>query len=244
MTVRGIRRISREIKRLRLQHARRTLKRKPELKWWLIYGPPRCGTSYMVRVVKACSILYVSDWGLAPILEPIPDWLEYYSSPDFDYIQFDYERFVRSISENILDNAFPGTGAQLDFVYKQATLEPSQYQAFVKMWGPPERAIFCFREPAGYIASAVNKFIHATVDTLQQLYISSTNSYQEIGGDIFEYTPELTTSDYFSFLEPLDFEGKWIRPFRFKGEGDHENTTEEMWEAYHIIKDLAAGRDG
>ena len=238
----GIQRISRQIERLRLHNARRTLKRKPELKWWLIYGPPRCGTSYMVRVVKACSILYVSDWGLAPILNPVPEWLRIRSSPDFGYIKFDYERFLRNISENILDNAYPGTGAQLDFVYKQATLRPSQYHAFVKMWGPPERVIFCFREPAGYIVSAVNKFIYDTVEYLQELYVRSMNSYWEIGGDVFEYTPELRISDYFSFLGPLDFGSKWTPPFQFKGEQDHENTTGEMWEAYHRIKELTAGK--
>lgn len=242
MTDLGIQRISREIERLSLQRARGTLKRKSELKWWLIYGPPRCGTSYMARMVKACSILYVSDWGLAPILNPIPEWLQDRSAPDYGYINFDYERFIRSISENILDNALPGTGTRLDFTYKQATLGSSEYQALIQMWGPPERAVFCMREPAGYIASAVSKFIYDTVDTLQQLYVRSMNSYQEIGGDIFEYAPELTISDYFSFLEPLDFEGKWTPSFQFKGEQDHGNTTKEMWDTYHRIKELATGK--
>jgi hypothetical protein len=236
MIHRGMQGISQGIEDLRLQRARRTLKRKPELKWWLIYGPPRCGTTHMLRIVKACSILYVSDWGLAPMLNPVPEWLRIRSSPDFGYIKFDYERFLRDISENILDNAIPGTGVQLDLAYKQATLGPREYQMLVKMWGPPERAIFCLREPAGYTASAANKFIYDTVEQLQQAYIRSVNSYQEIGGDVFEYTPELTISDYFSFLEPLDFEGKRTPPFRFKGEQDHRNTTEEMWEAYSSIK--------
>jgi hypothetical protein len=240
----GMHRITQEIKRLRLPNARRTLKRKRELTWWLIYGPPRCGTSYMVRMVKACSMLYVSDWGLAPILNPIPKWLRLRSSPDFGYIKFDYERFLRGISDNILDNAYPGTGSQLDFVYKQATLGLSQYEVFVKMWGPPERTVFCFREPAGYIVSAVNKFIYDTVERLQQLYVRSMNSYQEIGGDVFEYTPELTMLDYFSFLEPLEFEGKWTPLFQFKGEQDHEHTTNEMWDAYHRIMELTVGKGG
>jgi hypothetical protein len=222
-----------------MENARRTLKRKPELKWWLVYGPPRCGTTHMLRMVKACAILYVSDWGLAPILEPIPEWMSYYSSPDFDYIKFDYDRFVKSISDNILDNAFPGTGVQLDFAYKQATLGLSEYQTLVNMWGPPARIIFCMREPSGYMASAIGKFTYETLETLRQTYIRSMSAYLVIGGDVFEYTPDLGVEDYISFLEPLDFEGKWIPPFEFKGEQDHKNATEEMWEAYYGTKELA-----
>ena len=225
---------------LRLRLTRRRIKREPAPRWWLVYGPPRSGTTYMHRMVKACSALQVSDWGLAPVLNPIPEWLQIRASKDFDYIKFDYERFLRDISNNILDNAYQGNGAQVDLVYKQATLGPSEYDALVRMWGPPERAVFCIREPAGYIASARSKFIYDTVERLQQVYIDSIDSHQHIGGDIFDYTPELTVSDYTSFLQPLNFEGKWMPPFRFKGKQEHENTTAEMWDAYRRIKELAA----
>jgi len=85
-------------------------------------------------------------------------------------------RFLKDISDNILDNAYVGEGNQLDLVYKQATLRPAQYRVMVKMWGPPERAICCIREPSGYVVSAVNKFIYDTVEHLQQLYVRSINS--------------------------------------------------------------------
>lgn len=224
--------------RSRLIHRR--IKRKPAPRWWLVYGPPRAGTTYMHRMAKTCSTLHVSDWGLAPVLDPISEWLQRRSSQDFGYIKFDYERFLKDISNNILDNANAGNGVQLDLVYKQATLGLSEYEALVRMWGPPERAIFCLRQPAGYIASATKKFIYDTVERLQQVYIDSIASYQHIGGDIFDYTPELTVSDYTSFLQPLSFEGKWLPPFQFRGEQDQKNTTEEMWDAYHRIKELAA----
>ena len=102
----GIDRVSREARIVRAWLARRAIKRKPELTWWLIYGPPRSGTTHILRMVKACSTLYVSDWGLAPILDPVPDWLKIRSSSDFDYIRFDYGRFLENISNNILDNAY------------------------------------------------------------------------------------------------------------------------------------------
>ena len=74
--------------------AREVIKRKSQLRWWLVYGPPpRTGTSYLLKLIKFCSILYVSDWGLGPVLDSVPDWLENRSSPDFNYIKFDYNRF-------------------------------------------------------------------------------------------------------------------------------------------------------
>lgn len=225
---------------LRLRLTRRRIKREPAPRWWLVYGPPRSGTTYMHRMVKACSALHVSDWGLAPVLKPIPDWLEIRAAQDFEYIRFDYQRLLCDISRNILDNAYPGNGVQLDLVYKQATLRPSEYEALLSMWGPPERAIFCVREPAGYIASAKKKFTYDTVERLQQVYIDSIASYSHIRGDLFEYGPDLSVSDYTSFLQPLSFEGKQLPPFGFTGVEDRENTTASMWNAYRDVKELAA----
>jgi hypothetical protein len=239
MSRRVLRHLVMQLSTARLRLLRARVKRKPAPRWWLVYGPPRAGTTYMHRMVQACSVLHVSDWGLAPALNPIPEWFRIRSAEDFDYIRFDYERYLKDISRNILDNAYPGRGVQLDLVYKQATLGLSEYETLVRMWGPPERALFCIRQPAGYITSARKKFIYDTVETLQQVYIDSMSSYVHIRGDIFDYTPELTVSDYTSFLQPLSFEGKWLPPFQFKGEQDHENTTKEMWDAYHRIKELA-----
>ena len=247
MANQGIERLSRQAQRVRQwltrsearrKPERRALERKAEVRWWLIYGPPRSGTSYMFRLIGTCSVLCVSDWGLARVLDPIPGWLKIRSAPDFAYIRFDYGRFLKDISNNILDNAYGGHGIQLDLVYKQATLGPNEYQVLVKMWGEPARTIFCLREPAGYIVSAVKKFIYDSVEHLQQVYINSVDSYLQIKGDVFEYTPDLTVSDYTSFLQPLDFEGKRLVPFRHRGEQAHEHVTEDMWSAYHRIREL------
>ena len=78
----------------------------------------------MLQLIRTCSVLFVSDWGLAPILNPVPNWLKIRSAPDFAYIRFDYERFLRDVSNNILDSAYGGHGIQLDLVDKQATLDP------------------------------------------------------------------------------------------------------------------------
>jgi len=194
----------------------------------------------MMRLIKTCSRLYVSDWGLGRILERIPDWLQFRSHPVHDYITFDHDRFLKDISSNILDNAYTGDGVQLDLIYKQAALLPKEYQTLIKMWGPPDRVIFCLRDPAGYMASATKKFAHGSVERLQEVYLASASSYLKIRGEIFEYTPELSLSDYIAFLEPLNFEGKRLPPFGYRGEQDLESVSEEMWSTYHRIRELVA----
>jgi hypothetical protein len=220
------------------RRVRSELHLQPELRWWLVYGPPRSGTSYMMRLIKTCSRLYVSDWGLGTILERIPDWLQFRSHPVHDYITFDPDRLLQGISSNILDNAYAGDGDQLDLVYKQAGMPPREVQTLSRMWGPPERIIFCLREPAGYMASSAKKFARGSRERRQEVYVHSADSYLEVGGEVFEYTPELELSDYLAFLEPLNFEGKRLPPFGYRGEQDHEAVSEEMWRAYHHIKDL------
>ena len=248
MADQGIRRVSWQAQRIRQwltrseagrRPDRRALKRKAELRWWLVYGPPRSGTSYIFQLIRACTVLCVSDWGLAPVLNTVPGWLKIRSAPDFGYIRFDYGRFLKDISNNILDNAYDGHGSQVDLVYKQATLGPNEYEVLVKMWGEPARIIFCLRKPAGYIASAVKKFVYDSVEHLQQVYVDSVDSYLQIKGDVFEYAQDLTVADYTFFLQPLNFEGKRLAPFRHTGEQKHEHTTEDMWSAYHRAKEFA-----
>ncbi len=222
------------------RQVRRELQRKSGLNWWLVYGPPRSGTSYMMEWIKTCSTLWVSDWSLGILFEPIPRWLAFRSDPAHGFIAFDHARFLRDLSRNILDNAYTGGGNQLDLLYKQANMRPNEHHTLVQMWGPPQRAIFCLREPSGYMASAARKFAHASREQLQRMYIRSVEGYQEIGGDLFEYGPGLSDSDYVAFLQPLDFERKRLPAFRFRGAQDHDSTSEEMWQAYHRAKELAA----
>ena len=115
------------------RRARKALEQQSGLKWWLVYGPPRTGSSYLVRLIKTCARLYINDWGLRPILAPIPGWIEAKTNPARDFITFDHERFIQDISSNILDNAYAGDGNQIDLVYKQVILHPNSHQAMVKM---------------------------------------------------------------------------------------------------------------
>jgi hypothetical protein len=143
---------------------------------------------------------------------------------------------LQDVSQNILDTAYAGNGQQLDLVYKQAELHPKEVETLVAMWGPPERIIFCLREPAGFFASASIKFPKGSVENLQQHYVTCLDQYPLVGGDIFEYAPDRSLDDYVEFLQPLSFEGKELPAFRYTGTRDHEHASDEMWAAYHRIK--------
>jgi hypothetical protein len=191
----------------------------------------------MMRLIKTCAQLYVSDWGLGMLFEPIPRWLNFRSAPVHDYITFDHDRFLKDISRNILDHAYAGDGDQIDLVYKDAAFRPSEYQTLIKMWGEPERAIFCLRDPAGYMASARRKFASTPLEHLQQAYARALDNYWSIQGDVFEYTSELSLAQYKRFLEPLDFAGKRLPDFRYTGMRDKEITTSQMWDAYQRVQE-------
>ena len=145
---------------------------------------------------------------------------------------------LADISSNILTNAYTGNGDQLEFVYKQANLTAKEYRPLVAMWGPPERIIFCLREPASFIASADKKFSRGTIEILQKEYVESLRAYGELGGDVFEYGADLDKEDYLNFLSPLNFSHTALPDFRYKGARDEENTTDAMWRAYNEVREL------
>lgn len=181
----------------------------------------------MFRMAGTAALRMVGDWGLSSLLR---------LTPEYPYITFDHDRALRDISNNILDNACAGGGTKLDLVFKQAGIEVHEYQALVRMWGPPARVIFCVREPSGYIASAVKKFPYFTLSYLQDAYVGALARYEEIGGDIFEYSDSLTTQHYMDFLSPLIAADSIKEQLRFKGGYDAMSVTDDMWSAYHVFK--------
>jgi hypothetical protein len=197
-----------------------------KIKWWLIYGAERTGTSLMCKLVGTASLRIVSDWGLGNMLK---------LTPEYSYITFDRARALRDISDNILDNAGVGNGAKLDLVFKQANIDVDEYQMLVKMWGKPTRKIFCMREPTGYIASAATKFPEAPLSHLQSRYVVSFETFEKLGGDIFEYSEILTTQDYIDFLSPL-VSKKRVEEFLFRGTYEPKNVSDEMWRAFNQFK--------
>lgn len=201
------------------------------LKWCFIYGPGRSGTSYMNKMVRSVSKLAVGDWGLGYMLNNFEK-----------VVGIDKERFLKELSNNILDNAKLGQGNQLDLVYKQANVSWEEYEILVKMWGKPEKIIFCLREPSGYIASAQKKFRESSLELLQNDYVYNLQRYEKIGGDIFEYSEKLTLDDYINFLSPLQFNKMLLENFVYSGEYKQEDATEQMWSAYYHLKEKHQGK--
>ena len=198
------------------------------IRWWLIHGPERSGTTFMNDLVASDSKQFVSDWGLSNILK---------LTRDLKYILFDNERALRDICNNILDNAKSSGGSTLDLVFKQAGLTLDEYNRLVEMWGEPERKIFCLREPASYMSSVIKKFSHKPISASQNRYIGILKKYEEIGGEIFEYGPNTTLDEYIDFVRPLKID-KDKFDFKYTGKSNNELVTQEMWDAYERIKNL------
>ncbi|WP_107667476.1 hypothetical protein [Cyanothece sp. BG0011] len=201
---------------------------KQSLRWWYIYGNSRSGTSYITRLIGNQSKLSISDWGLGYIL-----------NDSFDKVQgIDRDRLLKDIANNILDHANLSLGNELDLVLKQAHATYPDYRLLVKMFGEPERKIFCFREPSGFMASSKKKFPDQTIENLQDRYLRDFQVYERVKGDIIEYNKSLTIDDYLRFLQPLKFDNKSIEKFFYKGKSNPEDATQEMWLAYRRFKEV------
>lgn len=210
--------------RQRDQATRRRLHRQQQLRWWLVHGSTRSGTTFLHKAIAASARLHVSDWTLAPAFQ-LP--------PQLPHSRFDHARAMRDISANVLDNAPRGGGDVLDLAFKQSWLKPHEYEHLVQIWGPPERTIFCVREPSGYMASATRKFAgHLPTTLLQDWYVESLLDHAIIGGEILHYGPGLETADYRKVLDPLVLPPGKTFEFRFTGSSADDLVTDDMAVAY------------
>ena len=197
-------------------------------RWWLVYGLPRTGTSLMTTLIATNSKKAIYDWCLRDVLKPLES---HPHIPPFFRVEF-----LKSLSENILKSTISTGGDILDFVFKQAGLTAEEYSALVEMWGEPERKIYCLREPSGFIASTIKKFDNLQLEKMKKRYVEHLERvYDKIGGDIFEYKPDLTIEDYMEFLRPLVIENQ-IK-FNYTGSKDDKNVTKEMTKAYEDFKE-------
>lgn len=205
------------------QRIRKRINEAPQLRWWMIYGPARCGTTLLFRMLAANAQIQISDWGLGPVLE---------GPPEQSRIRIDRPRLWADVCANAIDNARRGEGSALDVAYKSAEMRLPEYTALRHVWGEPERRILCFREPSSYIASAVEKFPERSLEELQKSYIDSLQTYREIGGDAFEYHPGLSNADYAALISPLEAPDDARNAFRYTGKAAPDMVTEAMHAAY------------
>ena len=206
--------------------ARRALGRGP-LRWWLVWGPVRSGTTLMADLIARHARWEVSDWGLALALSP----------PQSPYPD-SYDPVVprRALLAEVMASCRKNGRGSLDLVYKQANLRQTELDHLISVVGEPERRILCLREPAGFMSSAVKKFPDVPLDNLREInYIQTLAEHDRIGGEVFLYHPGVTGADYAAFLAPLEVPPEVQASVRFTGSEASELTTPGMWEAYERL---------
>jgi len=193
-------------------------------KWWLIYGPPRTGTSYLSRMIGKRARYLVSDWGIGHLVNGLDRVRE-----------LDKDRYLSELAVTILDGARRGGGARLDLCYKQALLLPEELKQVTKMYGAPERRIFCIREPASFMASASKKFPNFSSKDLEKRYVMAFSTYDEVGGDIVEYGPRLTQDTLGDFIAPLTIP-QGTEKFEYRGSERPDLVTPLMQQTYEDFR--------
>jgi hypothetical protein len=215
---------------VRRRQAKRAVGR-GRLRWWLVYGPVRSGTTLMADFASGHSRWEVSDWGLhAALTEPL-------SQPPAGY---DPRRPRRALLAEVLAACGTGHSGRLDLVYKQANLRAKEHDILVDLIGPPERRIYCLRDPASFMGSAVRKFPDIDLDNLREInYIGTSQEHARIGGEVFLYHPAVTGDDYADFLRPLTISAEQRASVQYSGSAAPELTTDPMWAEYHRLVELA-----
>jgi hypothetical protein len=208
--------------------------RKGELRWWLVYGPVRSGTTLMSDLTRTHTRYLVSDWGLHHALTPPLSRTPH---------GYDAIRPQRALLAEVLSACRTGSSGPLDLMYKQANLRQPELATLTALIGPPERSILCLRDPAGFMASATRKFPDVPHDELREFnYLGTLKAWEEMGGEIFLYHPDVTGQDYQDFLAPLRLAPDDVARVRYTGSTAPELTTDAMWERFHELAALAVNR--
>jgi hypothetical protein len=208
--------------------------RRGRLRWWLVYGPVRCGTTLMADLVAGHARWEISDWGLhAALAGPL----------GHDRAGFDRTRPRRALLAEVMAVSARNRRAPIDVVYKQANVRADEVAAVEDVLGPAERRIFCLRDPAGFMQSAVRKFPTTELENLRESnYIGTIDEHERVGGDVFLYHPDVTGDEYARFLHPLAIDATARASVRYTGSSAEELTTPAMWEAFERLAARAVNR--
>ena len=96
--------------------------RRGQLRWWLVYGPVRSGTTLMTDLLAPHARYVVSDWGLRHVLGgPLSNPPE----------RFDPARYQRPFLAEVLAACDRKRRGPLDLVFKQANLRLPEYEVLV-----------------------------------------------------------------------------------------------------------------
>jgi hypothetical protein len=205
--------------------------RRGQLRWWLVYGSVRSGTTLMTDLIAPHARYVVSDWGLRHVLGgPL-------SNPPS---RFDPARYQRAFLAEVLAACDRNRNGTIDLVFKQANLRMPEYEVLVAHFGLPERQIFCLRDPGGYMRSATTKFPDYSLEHLREFnYVGTAQEHDRIGGDVFLYHPQVTGDHYAEFIRPLPLSPAQRDSIRYTGSAAEELVNDEMRAEFRRLLPLA-----
>jgi hypothetical protein len=198
-------------------------KRKESYDWIFVYGVPRSGTTYFYQELLQLGKHGVSDYDLgkfAPAFQHIEK---------SGYIPIDTNEIKELLGDQILSRSAPGAGNQFDFIVKQVNTNLAEYELLCELMGStPKAKYFLFREPSGWLPSAVKKY-NISEKEAEVMYESSIRSYDEIGGEILEYGDQITKE-----LQTLKI--KSLNPFAPRLKNAIELRNDTLDKLYNAIK--------
>ncbi len=160
---------------------------KRRYKWIFIYGVPRSGTTYFYQELMQLGRLGVSDFDLGKFV-PVIEHIE-----QSGYIPLDTASLKKHIRNQLLLHAAPGGGSKYDFIIKQVNTNLKEYELlFELMGGEPEEKYFLYREPKGWLPSAMKKF-DLDESGAVELYNEAIHSFRLLKGTAIEYGQEINT---------------------------------------------------
>lgn len=153
--------------------------------WVFVYGVPRSGTTYFYHALLQHAKVGISDFDLGEFLTPI----QHIESSG--YIPIDTDALKQFLRGQLRDHGAPGGGSRWDYVVKQVNTSKAEFELIQELMGcPPSSIQFLFREPTGWLQSAMKKYKIGEKEA-EEMYRSSLGSYNEIGGTVIEYGSEL-----------------------------------------------------
>lgn len=172
-------------------------KKKASYDWIFVYGVPRSGTTYFYQELLQLGKHGVSDYDLGRF-NPAFDHIE-----KSGYIPIDTNEIKALLRDQIISRSAPGAGNKYDFIVKQVNTDLAEYELLCELMGSiPKATYFLFREPSGWLPSAMKKY-GINQEQAITMYENSIQSYDEIGGKIIEYGDSINAALSEEGIDPI-----------------------------------------
>lgn len=191
------------------------------IKWAFIYGLPRSGTTYALHQFMKVAKAGIGDWEIKEFAHAITN------AENREWVALDTKKLIDSLRENLLENAHVGGGNKIDIVAKQISTNKEEFEFYREMFqSEPQTKLFMFREPDGWLPSAMEKF-NITENEAIEVYKNALAGYNNIQGNIIEYNETLPEQ-----MGKLDLlKNCQLDPFEIKRKAE-KGAPEELQGAY------------